>query len=350
MTTIAERALRRAMREKTFDHVYYFVGDVDFLKESTAHELAAAVVEPEHRAFNLESLRGSEVAADALDTALNTPPLFADRRAVVVKDVQALRKDARAVLHRYVSRPAPDTVLILIAAAGEKPESVLAQASSVVTFDPLGADRIPRWIAHYASTAVGVEIMPSAADLLHRAVGDDLARLAAELDKLASYTGGASITDDAVTAVVGVRRGESLGDLLDAVAERDAARAADLVPVVLAQPKTTAVSVIMALATQTLAIAWGQAARRRHRSPGALEREYFNLLRESKVYPGRPWGEAVRAWTRAIPKWSAPALDQALRHLLTADANAKETRVTTDEQLVTAIVLTLCAVERRAAA
>lgn len=350
MPTIAERALRRAMREKTFDRVYYFVGDVDFLKESTANELVAAAVDRDQRAFNAESLRGPELTAEALDTALNTPPLFTDRRAIVIKDVQALRKDARDALRRYVTNPASDTVLVLLAAAGEKPDAVLAQAASVLEFGPLGADRIPRWIMHHAATAIGVEISPSAAELLHRAVGDDLARLAGELDKLASYTGGATITDEAVTAVVGIQRGESMGDLLDAVAMRDAPRATELIPIVLAQPKTTAVSVIMALATQMLALAWGQAAQARGMRPGALERDYFNLLRESKVYPGRPWGEAVRSWVRAVPLWTPAALDQALRHLLIADANAKETRVTTDEQLVTAIVLALCALEQRAAA
>lgn len=350
MPAIAERALRRAIRERTFDSVYYFVGDVDFLKESTANEVVAAAVAPEHRAFNVASLRGAELTAELLDTALNTPALFAERRAILIRDVQALRKDAREALRRYVTHPAADTVLVLVAAAGEKPDPVIAEASSVMAFTALGADRIPRWIAHQASTAVGVDITPAAADLLAAAVGDDLAQLAAELDKLASYTGGAAIAEDAVAAVVGVRRGESLGDLLDAVAERDAGRATNLVPVILSQPRTTVVSVIMALATQMLAIAWGQAARARGMAPGALEREYYALLRDSRVYPGRAWSEAVRCWSRAVPRWTPRALDAALRHLLLADAAAKETRVTSDQQLLTSLVLSLCAVDRRAAA
>src|ERR671920_1148906 len=116
---------------------------------------------------------------------------------------------------------------------------------------------------------------------------------ASELDKLASFANGGEIDERAVSEVVGVRRGETLGDLLDRVAERDAAGALALVEHVLAQPKTSAVTVVMALATQTLALAWGKAMRAQGTPAGRMEGEYFNLLKEGGAYPGRPWGEAT---------------------------------------------------------
>lgn len=338
------------MREKSLDPVYYFVGDDDFLKESTLREFLAIAVDPATKDFNVEILRGAEGTAATLETALHTLPLLAAARVVVVRDVQALRKEARAVLNRYLKRPAAGTIVVLVASAGERPDRALADAASVVDFPRLSADRVAKWIVHHATTALGVGVTPTAADRLHAALGDDLALLAAELDKLASYTGGTEITDAAVAAVVGVPPGESLGDLLEAVARRDAGRAARLVAPVLAQPKTSAVLVVMALATQTLAIAWGRAARDQGMSAGALEREYYALLRESKVYPGRPWGEAVASWARASQQWSGRELDDALQLLLAADVAAKESRLSSDEQFVETLVLSLCAVGRRAAA
>ena len=97
-------------------------------------------------------------------------------------------------------------------------------------------------------------------------------------------------------------------------------------------------------------MAWGRAALDAGLSPRALEREYFALLRECKAYPGRPWGEAVSCWSRFVSGWSSRALDEALRQLLAADAAAKETRVTSDQQLLTTLVLALCVADRRAAA
>ncbi|HEX6315001.1 MAG TPA: DNA polymerase III subunit delta [Gemmatimonadaceae bacterium] len=350
MAMAVERALRKAMRDRSFERVYYFRGDDDFLKDHTARELIAAVVDPSTRDFNLEIVRGDETSAEALDTALSTPPMFAERRMVVIRDVQALRKDARAALAGYLARPAADTVLLLVEPAGEKVDSALASASFVVDFAPLSDERVPGWIAHHVASSLGAEITEPAALVLHEAVGSDLAALAAELDKLASYAGGGRIDEDAVRAVVGVRSGESLPDLLDAVAARDGARAARLVPAVLAQPKSNAVNVIMALATQMAAIAWGRAARDRNVPPAGVDAGYWSLLKSGKAFPGRTWREAVTCWSRATQRWTTPELAAALDQLLAADIAAKDARVSSEEQLLTSLVLSLCAPAGRMAA
>jgi DNA polymerase-3 subunit delta len=350
MPTLDERSLRKAIRDKSFERVYYFVGDEDFLKESTARELLVTAVGEANAAVSTEVLRGDELSAEALDTSLNSPPLFSARRAVLIRDVQSLKKDARDLLTRYLARPAEDTLLVLMAPAGEKHDRVLLDAAVTVEFARLSPERVQRWIVHHAATATGTEITLAAAELLQSAVGDDLAALAAELEKLASYTGGGRIEVGDVSAVVGVREEESLGTLLDAVAQRDAPRALGLATQVLAQPRTTVVSVIMLLTTQTLALAWGRAALDRGGSPRALERDYWTLLKEARVFPGRPWKDAVSCWTRSVPGWTARSLRDALRALLAADTAAKETRVTSDQQLLASLVLALCATVNRAAA
>jgi DNA polymerase-3 subunit delta len=191
---------------------------------------------------------------------------------------------------------------------------------------------------------------PAAVDLLISAVGNDLPQLAAELDKLSSYTHGAPIDEEAVSAIVGVRRGETLGDLLDRVLARDAAGALAIVDHVLAQPKTNAVVVVMALTTQMLAVAWARAARDRGVPIGSLERDLWGLLKESGAMTGRPWGEAVPVWLRAVPGWRMPELEAAIDALLAADYALKESRVSSDEQILTSLVLMLCGSSRRVAA
>ncbi|HUX32363.1 MAG TPA: hypothetical protein VMV51_02130, partial [Gemmatimonadaceae bacterium] len=56
----------------------------------------------------------------------------------------------------------------------------------------------------------------------------------------------------------------------------------------------------------------------------------------------RSWGEAVSAWTKAVPRWTARDLDHALAALAAADAALKETRLSSDEQLLSTLILTLC--------
>jgi DNA polymerase-3 subunit delta len=269
---------------------------------------------------------------------------------VVIRDVDKLKKDVRALLFRYLDRPAPDTVVVLVAPAGAKADKPLTERTVAVEFAPLTGDRLPKWVAYHVDTALGRSITPDAVALLVEAVGSDLAQLAVELEKLASFTPGA-IDEHAVAAVVGVRRSESLGALLDALAAKDAPAALDLVPGVLQQPKTSAVSIVMFLTTQTLAMAYGAAARATGTPSRALFNEYMTLLKESGAFPGRPWGEAVTAWARNTDRWSVSELDAALTALLSTDAALKETRLSSDEQLLTSLVLTLCGASstRRAA-
>jgi DNA polymerase-3 subunit delta len=350
MASAGERALHAALRSRLFDPVYVLYGDDEYRKDAAVRDLVEAAVDPSTRDFNFESRRGAELAADALDALLSTPPMLAERRVAVIRDVDKLKKDARAVLERYLAKPASDLLLLLVAPAGSKLERGIASRGTAVEFEPLTGDRLPRWVAYHAEHVLGRAITPEATTLLIEAVGAELSQLALELEKLSSYAS-ETIDERAVADVVGVRRGESLGDLLDAVAAKDAATALALVPGVLQQPKTTAVSIVMNLTTQTLALAYGVAARDRGTPPRALFNEYMALLKETGAFPGRPWGEAVNAWTKYTDRWSATELDSALVALLGTDAALKETRLSSPEQLLTTLVLRLCSAgsSRRAA-
>jgi DNA polymerase-3 subunit delta len=77
---------------------------------------------------------------------------------------------------------------------------------------------------------------------------------------------------------------------------------------------------------------------------GRLSNELFALLKETGAFPMRPWGEAVSAWVRGTDRWTAEALDRALETLLAADRALKDTRVSSDEQLVAGVILTMCAI------
>lgn len=350
MASAGEKALHTALKTRTFDPVYFFHGEDDYLKDARTREVIETAVDPATRDFNLELRRGGELDAETLDSLLGTPPMLADRRVVVLRDVDKLKKDARTLLLRYLDRPAPDTVLLLVAPAGAKTDKPLADRATAVEFAPLTGDRLPRWVTYHAETVLRRPITPDAVTLLVEAVGSDLSALAVELEKLASYTS-ETIDIEAVAEVVGVRRGESVGTLLDAVAAKDATTAIGLISNVLQQPKTSAVSIVMNLTTQMLAMAYGAAARANGTPSRALFNEYMALLKETGAFPGRPWGEAVTAWARNTDRWTVSELNDALSALLTADAALKETRLSSDEQLLTSLVLTLCGVgtTRRAA-
>jgi len=352
MSASSLKTLRDAIKRRSFDGAYYISGEDEYQKDEAVRQLVEAAIDPSARDFNLDIRRAADLDAESLGVLLATPPMMADRRVVVLRDVGALRKEPRKVLEDYLRNPAADLVLIMSATSGAKADVGLSSSSTALEFDPLSGDRIPKWIAHHASTALGVTITEPAIELLQAAVGNDLHQLSGELDKLASYVAGQDqpIGEEAVAAIVGVRRGETLSDLLDAVADRNAARALELIPHVLAQPKTTGVSVVMALSTQMLAISWGRAKLDEGFPRARLSQEYFNLLRETGAFTGRPWGSATAVWTRAADRWSRQSLDRALDSLLEADVALKESRVSSEEQLLASLLLSLCVGDVSAAA
>ena len=342
-TDAALKTLRDAVKNRRFDGAYYVYGDDEYQKDDAVRQLVGAAVEPATRDFNLDFRRAAELDPESLGSLLGTPPMMADRRVAIIREVGALKKSARSVLDGYLKHPSYDATVILVAAPGAKADKGLQASTTPLELNSLDENRVSRWIVHHAKNVLGIEVTESAADLLHDAAGNDLYRLTSELDKLASYTNGAVITDEAVSAAVGIRRGETISDFLDAVMRRDAGSALSLIEHILSQPKTTGVSVVMALSTQTLALAWGRARLDSGLPPSRLEGEYFQLLKSTGAYPGRSWGGAARAWALAARDWSLAECDRGVVALLAADVALKETRVSTERQIVATAVLAICA-------
>ena len=330
------KALQTAVQKKQFDAAYYLHGEEEFRKEDAIRYVIDHAVDPMTRDFNLDQRKGEELDGEALASLLSMPPMMAERRVVVIRDVTALRRDARAALEKYLSSPAHDLLLLLSAPGDAKPDKTLSQRATPVEFEPLSGAQLPKWIVARAEK-LGARITPEATSLLHDAVGTDLAQLATEIDKLIAYAGSTAIDEDAVSAVVGIRREETLASLLDAIAVRDVPRALTALTGVLQHPKTTAVYVVMTLTTQMLALALGKARGARSTF------DYIQILKTGSAnLVGRSWGEAAAAWVRAAPKWSAPELDHALGVLLQADVALKQSRVSSEEQVMATAILRMC--------
>jgi DNA polymerase III subunit delta len=346
----SSRQFMTQITSRNFAPAYLFWGDDEWRKDAALRELIRGAVDPSSRDFNFDSLRGSDMDADGVSTILGTPPMMADRRMVVIKDVSAMKKGARAALEKYLSRPSRDVVLALTVPAGVKPEATLTNNCFSLQINAVSGAELEKWIARQAQERFGAQITPDAIALLQGAVGDDAGALMLELDKAASYVRGGTIDTDAISAVVGIRHGETQSDLLDAIAARDVSQALALVEPVLALPKVTGVGLTIALATQTAALGWGAAQRAKGTPPNRLAKDYFDLLKRTGAFPGRPWGEATTAWTKYVPKWSVADAQAGLRAILRADEMLKETTVSNDAQILSTLVLTLCAGSERSRA
>ncbi|HEX7939476.1 MAG TPA: DNA polymerase III subunit delta [Gemmatimonadaceae bacterium] len=340
-------SLREALNSKKFSPAYYFFGEDEYQKDEALRRMVEAAVDPATKDFNLDQRRGNELDAAGVSSLVGLPPMMAERRVVVIRDVTGLKKDARAALERYLDNPSAETLVIMTAPAEAKDDKGLSSRAEAIEFRQLNDGQIEKWIQSRASD-LGASITPDAAALLQEAVGSDTAQIAVELSKLVAYSGGKTIDGSAVSAIVGVRAEETLSRLLDAVADRDVSLALSLISPVLMHAKTSAVYIVMALTTQMLALS---AAQSRGVTKARLAGEYWALLKSGgSNLVGRPWGEAVSAWTKYSDKWSGPDLDHALAALLQADLALKGSKVSSEEQVLATALLTVCAGVRANAA
>ncbi len=338
MSDAALRALRTALTKgKPLDRVYYLHGDDDYRKELIVRQVIERTVDAAMRDFNVEVRRGHELDAATLAGLLDALPMMAARRVVVVRDVDALKKPARAALDHYLARASEETILLLVAAAEVKPDATLTKQATAVAVESFTEEELEKWLITTAEK-MGATLDAAGAQLLAAAVGSDLALATGELEKLVSYTRGAPITAAAINDVVGVRQGETMGDLLDAIGHRDVTRALRLLGPVLGQPKTSGVQLLLALTAQTLALAWAK-------SKGGRA-DFFAFLKLGKSFTGRSWSEAATAWNAALPKWSLAELDRALTLLHAADRSLKDTRISSDEAILASLILAMASPTR----
>src|SRR6266700_2202090 len=333
--------------------VYVLYGDEDVLKDEAVRMLVDAAV-GSSRDFNLDTRYALDLTPESLDALVNTPPMLAERRAVVIRGVEQLGKrktKLRDEVVRYLASPNPTTLLVLVVAAGEEPDADFVRASTSVALDALAAERVPRWVQHHAST-LGLTMAPDATELLLKAVGNDLSTLSRELEKLASLTAGAGgrpVTADDVSNLVGVRRDETVFDLVEAALERRVARAAQLVEPVLEQAGMSGVKILSLLGTHLVGTALARSERDRGVSPNQLPDTLYRQLQAVRPYGLRRYKDEAARWSAWSARWTAQELGDALRAALAADNALKTATVSDDRGIVTQLVLGFAKLNQEAA-
>jgi len=330
--------------------VYYFFGVEEILKDEAVRQLIDLALEPHERDFNLDQRSAAGLDSEELHALVNTLPMMAMRRVVVLRDIEAWRRKSttRAVLERYLADPSPDTVLILVegAPASEEkkgkfePDELLVSGATAVDFEPLDGDRVAKWIAYHAKQH-GITFAEHAAEHLAAACLHDLGFIRSELEKLATLPGGTPITREQVGELVGIRHGETLEDWVDAVLGDQTAKALGLVKRVLEQSGMYGVRMVSTLGTALI----GLRLARTHYDKGgrgrALASVLLGRLRQVRPYGLGNWDTTVRNWSRWAETWPESRIRLATRAALKADMALKGTRVSDEYGIITDLVLRL---------
>jgi DNA polymerase-3 subunit delta len=325
---------------------YYFHGPEDVLKEDAIAAILDRVLDPSLREFNLDQYSATQLAPEQLGDLCLALPMLAERRVVLVRDVEAWKRrtKTRRVALEYLAQPAAETVLILVqGASAPKPDAELARLTYAVPFDPLPPERTRRWLEHRARE-LGVSLAPEAVRHLVNVVGLDLAALLAELNKVSAIAADQTVTVSMIEGIVGVRSGETAIDWRNAVLDGDTGRAIGLLPQVLTQSGVTGVRLVSALGTALIGVAIARGLSERGTSTRGLNRAVFDRLRAVRPFWLPDWKDEATKWSGWAPAWPWARLDAALKHALDADRMLKTTRLSDENGVLTDLVLRLDAV------
>ena len=200
--------------------LHVVAGADSYLAEEALESLLAAGV-GQDRADSVQVFRGDETTWARVVEAARTGSLFAARRAVVVRNADALKGDGEEMV-AYLEDPSHDVSVILLTVKPDKRKTVwkrLMDGALVVPAEPLKGRALRSRVAN----SVRQRRLPLRDDgleeLLER-VGQDLRRLMGELDKLEAFGSSAPLSAENVAAVLGRGMAPPLYRLGDAFASR----------------------------------------------------------------------------------------------------------------------------------
>ena len=199
--------------------VYVLYGSDSFLRDEYRRGLLSRIIGDADPQMAVSAFDATAELATVLDE-LRTTPLLAERRAVIVADADAFISAYRDPLERYVQAPSRHSSLILTVSTWAKSTrlyKLVEKVGTAIDCNAPNASGLAAWIPKAAGKR-GKKIDPDAIDLLIQWVGEDLAALNSELEKLSLYVEPRrSITVDDVGALVAATAGPAAFALTNAI-------------------------------------------------------------------------------------------------------------------------------------
>jgi len=225
---ISPREFSKLLDKGTIDGVVLFAGERGLVQRSVDAALEA-LVKPEERELAVAVYHSDDIDESSLAAELRTPPMFADRRIVLLRraDKFNVGTETSAFL-QFLKEPLDSTVLLLSAPDMDRRKrlyGLVKKHGLVVDCKKLDRRTAPEFVVGQVGDA-GKRIDQGAVRTLIELVGTDSALLTNEIRNLVNYTGDrTSVTEDDVMMMTANLREESVFNLTDAIADRDVAGA-----------------------------------------------------------------------------------------------------------------------------
>lgn len=227
MALIDAQKFYRDLEEGRLAPMYFLFGEEPYLLNQSSERFKYAVLTEGAVDFNLSVFYGNDADISVVRDAVETLPMMAARRLVILKEAQDLTDREWTELEPLIESPVDSTVFVIIASRVDKRKKAIRQLldkADCVEFKKPYENQIPSWINYIAQT-LEVQISKDAIHLLHKLVGHHLTEIEAELKKLSDFVGQRRIEVSDVAQVVSRSKEENVFDFTKAIGENDRVKA-----------------------------------------------------------------------------------------------------------------------------
>jgi len=254
--TLDYRALVRELHEKGPGVLYLLWGAEDYLRSSFLQELRSVCLKEGLEEFDLRQLDGRQLDMEKFSEALDMLP-FSDGRCLVdVRDFDPgqCRAETARRLTELLSDIPPWCTVALSLPAGTSPDGRLSlvkflkKQGHTVEFTAQPQDKLLPWVARRFSEQ-GKRIGRAEAERLIFLSGDLMNRLIPEIEKVAAYASGETVTMEDVEAVAHRLPEANVFEMCDSLSRGDVETAARLLAELLST-KESPVAILAVLGGQ----------------------------------------------------------------------------------------------------
>ncbi len=219
----------KQLNEKNYRPVYFLMGEEPYFIDRITEHIASHVLTEEEKTFNQIVLYGKDTD---IPTVINTArrfPMMSSHQVVIVREAQNLDK-IEDLIH-YVENPLGSTLLVInykYKKLDKRKKLYKALGNNCILFESkrLYDDKIPPWINSYLRSR-GKKIEPKAAVILTEYLGNDLGKIANELEKLIIVLKAEQdiITPADIEKNIGISKDYNNFELNNALAQRNVLKA-----------------------------------------------------------------------------------------------------------------------------
>lgn len=242
------------IRLRKFAQVYFLQGEETFFIDNIIDHIESLALDESQKSFNQYVLYGKDTTFEQVVSTARKFPMMGERQVILVKEAQEMKgwqkEDDQKLLLNYLENPMPSTVLAFAYKyktldKRKKIGKSMDKLAVTVLSKPLYDNQVPGWIHGYVK-AVEASITDQACALLAENIGNNLQRLAREIDKLLLNVGeDKKIDEGLVHKYVGISKEYNSFELQKAIGFRQEAKALKIVKYFAENPKNNPLILVL---------------------------------------------------------------------------------------------------------